>query len=466
MAKKLIAMQAGAASFVDEGTEQVLETLQELGGVNTLFLANFTYTRDTGGRQIPGHPLPDHGGQEYEPRFIGGNFGGARPEYYRRTFVQPQDFRAPEHPGLDIMAEVIPAAHRRGMQVYAWIEESTSGAQARLIPNYAQVLELDPRGRRGKRPCFNHPDYRNWHLGFVEDCIKSYDIEGLAWASERQGPMGNLLGSRFATGEVTCFCEHCRALARERGINVDRARDGYLAFWDFIHAARRGERPTDGYFVTFWRLLLQYPELLAWEAFWHEGQRQLLREIYGTVKAIRPEVQVGWHVMHLNSFSPFYRATQDLEEMCHYSDFIKLVAYHNCAGPRFASFMDDLHRTIFRDARPEESVQLMYRFLGIEEGDLSEIPVRGWSAEYVRRETRRALAAAEAAGTGTNILTGIDVDIPTGEGLKQTEPEDVYQAVSVSLEAGAGGVVLSRKYSEMNLANLAACGQALRAGSW
>src|ERR1700751_5355508 len=40
---KMIGIQVGAVSFVDEGTEKVLDVLQERGGVNTLFLAVFTY---------------------------------------------------------------------------------------------------------------------------------------------------------------------------------------------------------------------------------------------------------------------------------------------------------------------------------------------------------------------------------------------------------------------------------------
>ena len=39
---KMIGIQAGAVSFVDEGTDQVLDILQERGAVNTLFLAAFT----------------------------------------------------------------------------------------------------------------------------------------------------------------------------------------------------------------------------------------------------------------------------------------------------------------------------------------------------------------------------------------------------------------------------------------
>lgn len=460
--QKTIAIQVGAVSIVDEGTEQVLDNLQELGGVNTLFLANFTYTRGTGGRQIEGHPLPDHGKQQYDPEFVGGNFGAAHQEYYRRTFIRPEDFRAKEHGDIDLLATVIPEAQKRGMKSYCWIEESSGLWQSQKIPNYAQLLEQDPRGIKGKKPCFNHPEYRNWHFGLVEDYVKSYKLDGVAWCSERQGPLGNLFGGPWSTGEVTCFCEHCRTRAREQGINVDRARQGYIAMKDFIAKARSNLRPNDGYFVTFWRLLLQFPEILAWENLWHDGQRQFFKEMYGMVKAINPDIQVGWHVFHLNSFSPFYRATQDLTEMSHYSDFIKLVSYNNCAGPRFADFMQNLHSTIFRDAPPQDSLQLIYRFLNIEEGTLEEIPQKGWSADYVRRETERAVNAVKMSGQPTVILPGIDIDIPTGDGLKQTEPEDVYQAVSAAFQGGAQGVVLSRKYSEMKLANLAACGKAVK----
>jgi hypothetical protein len=50
---KMIGIQVGAISFVDEGTEKVLDVLQERGCVNTLFLAVFTYGRGIAGRQIP-----------------------------------------------------------------------------------------------------------------------------------------------------------------------------------------------------------------------------------------------------------------------------------------------------------------------------------------------------------------------------------------------------------------------------
>ncbi|PYV22026.1 MAG: hypothetical protein DMG24_17985, partial [Acidobacteria bacterium] len=52
--------------------------------------------------------------------------------------------------------------------------------------------------------------------------------------------------------------------------------------------------------------------------------------------------------------------------------------------------------------------------------------------------------------------------IPTGPNQKKTQPADVKAAVKAALASGAQGVVLSRKYSEMRLANLAAAGEAVR----
>ncbi len=456
-----VGIQVGAVSFVDEGTEAVLDLFRERAGINAVLLACHTFDRGTGGRQIPGHPLPDHGVQEYDLDFHGGNFATIHPQYYVKTAIG--DFRAPDHGSLDIVDEVLGPAHERGMWVYAWINENPHGPIPRYVPNFPKVLEIDVHGRRAHTPCFNHPDYRYWWLSIIEDYTKSYAFDGIAWCSERQGPLGSMLGGQGAASAITCFCEHCRALARERGINAERAKEGFLRLAAFLAAARRDERPIDGYFVTFWRLLLEYPEILAWEKLWTDSQHSLYAEIYGVAKAIRRDVQIGWHVMHHNSFSPFYRAEQDYQKMAPYSDFIKVVAYNNCAGPRYAHFHRTLARTIWHDVPPEATLALMYGILGVDEAPLEELPATGWSAEYVRRETARAVANVRAAGARTAILPGIDIDIPTGEGQTKCTPAGVRAAVEAAFAGGAQGVILSRKYSEMQLANLFAVKEALAA---
>ena len=55
-----------------------------------------------------------------------------------------------------------------------------------------------------------------------------------------------------------------------------------------------------------------------------------------------------------------------------------------------------------------------------------------------------------------------DIDIPTAPDEKQTSPDDVHQSTTAALKSNADGVILSRKYSEMKLANLAAAGRAVK----
>src|SRR5690349_15914278 len=93
-ASKMIGIQVGAVSFVDEGVPKVLDIFQEAASVNTLFVATFTYGRGIAGRQVPGQPLPDHGKQEYDTgSFYGGSYTAVHPQYYKDTAFR--EFRAP-----------------------------------------------------------------------------------------------------------------------------------------------------------------------------------------------------------------------------------------------------------------------------------------------------------------------------------------------------------------------------------
>ena len=57
---------------------------------------------------------------------------------------------------------------------------------------------------------------------------------------------------------------------------------------------------------------------------------------------------------------------------------------------------------------------------------------------------------------------GIDIGIPTGKNSRKASSDDTYSTVTTALKAGADGLLLSRKYSEMQLANLAAAGRVVR----
>lgn len=84
--------------------------------------------------------------------------------------------------------------------------------------------------------------------------------------------------------------------------------------------------------------MLYYPELVAWENFFHEGLREAYQMMHDQVKATNNKVWFGLHIWHNNSFNPIYRAEQDLSKLTQYADFLKMVMYHNAGGPRIADY--------------------------------------------------------------------------------------------------------------------------------
>jgi len=458
---KMIGIQVGAVSFVDEGVTKVLDIFQEAARVNTLFVATFTYGRGIAGRQVPGQPLPDHGKQEYDTAtFKGGSYTRLHPHYYRDTVIK--EFRAPDFGDYDVLEAVIPEAKKRGMKTICWFEDVWSSS----VPNIAQAQEKRFEGSNATTVCFNNPNYRNWLLGTVEDYTRSYEIDGIMWGSERQGAFANALGASHGgnsgVARTTCFCQFCEAKAKARCIHPARARAGFQALGEFVQAGRQGKRPVDGYYVTMWRLMLRYPELLAWEMLWTDSLRETYAAMYSKVKSIKPSVGVGWHIWHNNSFSPIYRAEQDLSELTKYSDFLKMVMYHNCGGERMGSYIRSVGTNLYGDVLPQELLDFHYRVLDYkQEKSLAEIPKAGFSADYVYREAKRAREALN--GTKTQLWPGIDIDIPTGQNQSKSTPEGTRDAVAAALRGGADGVLLSRKYSEMKPANLRGAGAAIQA---
>lgn len=208
--------------------------------------------------------------------------------------------------------------------------------------------------------------------------------------------------------------------------------------------------------------MLRYPELLAWENLWHDSLRETYKAIYDKVKSVKPGMGVGWHIWHNNSFSPIYRAEQDLQVIAPYSDFLKMVIYNNCGGERPAGYIEAVSRTQYGGVPPEALLEFHYDVLGYNnEGTLAQIPHTGLSSDYVLRETKRVRAGL--AGTKTQLWPGIDIDIPTSADHSKCTPRGVHDAVKAAFDGGADGVILSRKYSEMKLGNLGGAGLAIKA---
>jgi len=143
---------------------QVLDTLQERGAVNTIFLTTFTYGRGLAGRQIPGQPFPDHGKQESDESFFhGGNYATPHPEFYANTILK--ETRAPDHGASDILQMVLPEAKKRGLKVLCSCEDVFRSS----VPNVKQVVEVDLKGRKAGTLCLFNPEVRHFWTALVTD---------------------------------------------------------------------------------------------------------------------------------------------------------------------------------------------------------------------------------------------------------------------------------------------------------
>lgn len=467
----LVAIQVNSASVKDEGPDAILDNVQRLGAVNALYLVAMSWVRGTGGRQQPGQPLPDHGTQVYDLEWQGGLDVRRDERFYRDANVAPPNHSIEYGDEWDLFEEMVPKARAQGMAIFAWIAESVKSQRLFKTPGFWRFLEVDAWGRPTRVPCYRNPGYRTWYAQIVEDWAHNAPVDAIVFAPERAGPLNILLESPSDPdnidmhgpfgGAISCFCDHCAQAAERSGINVERARQGYRALAEW-NAAAASAPPRDGAFVTFWRLALEYPEILAWQKLWSNGAEDFMRMIYGVAKSIRPDLKVGWHIYHNYSFSPFCRASADYERYAEFSDFLKVVVYNATGGPRLHAWIDRACHALYADTTPERIYPVLMDMMGFQEAALGELPSGGLSSGYVEREVRRAV---DAVAGRCAIDAGIDIDVPNNFGFAEecrSSPEQVRDAVRAALRGGARGVVLSRKYSEMRLENIAGAGQAIR----
>ncbi len=454
MSDTFVGIQIGAISFVDEGVETVLDILQEKAGVNALMISALSWSIGNAGRAAFG--FPDHGVAEAD-NLRGGAFFEPDPRYYRKTFMK--QFAAPDelYAGFDSLADVIPAARQRGINVYTYYcETSSSAIRSIWQPGFQHFLDRDHRGRMATRPSLLNPDYKTfWHSVFA-DWLNNHDLRGIMWGIERQSPLMDIFRGDSSTG----FDDHYIAEARARGIDVERAMTGYCAIDDLLRWARSGDRPKDGVFVLLLRQLLRYPEVLMWEKLWLESHHGFYRELSGLVKFYDPDYEFGlgiWQV--INTYNPYLRAQYDQSEYAPYVDWIKPVLYHTPAGARFAEFAASWQAGPLADASPDGAYDALATVLGLEQfiAPRDDGPLAGFKPAYIKEWTARLIEE-----TGLPVYPGIGVGVGHGGASKAITSQEILEGVHAGFDGGASGVMISRNYSEAELSNLAAVGDALR----
>lgn len=461
--EKFVGIQISPISFIDEGVETVLDTLKDRVGVNALMIGTISWLGLKVGRRISWEVegWPDHGVAEpYSMQ--GGSYLRYRPEYYKNTFID--GFRAPdeEMEGKDILEMVIPAARERGMLVYPEMMEplfkyAGHGSVTSVdIANMPQCMEVDVFGRYGSDPCTNHPDYRTWWHSIIEDHCRNYDIDGIMWCNERRSPLNKMI-----LGEApACFCEHCRRLAIKRGIDVEAARRAFETVNEYFEQARDGEDFVDGAFIEFLRVLFDNPEILLYERFWVERNKDLDRELYGITKWCNPDLEFGLNVWNRNHFNPFRKAQWPWKDQTRYADWVKPITYQHQSGQIYVKELGQWHKSIFRDVTPQELTPIMYQFLNLDEAPWDELIQAGMDPDtYVYGQCRDTVRAVDGE---VPVYMGIGIDAPrVQEDQAECTPEIAYRSVLATYRAGGKGVIFAPNYAGMNLSTLDGAARAL-----
>lgn len=423
--KPLIGFQADVGYVMQFGVVPFLDDIQARASVNTLVMRSHPFAPSWVGIDRAGNPE--------------GNFAAAHPQYYQNLPMKPRALGLGDFDLPDAMGKIKAEIKKRGMRLVAWMQEDNAARPA--IKGMDQLYEVGLDGTRtaghSGGPCLNNPHFRALLAGQIEDCLKSYEVDGLQRGSERQGPLGNALGAWHHgapsnPGKTSCFCEHCAAKASKMGIDIEKVKAGFKVLETYVRDGRAGKRPRDGYYVEFWRILLRHPELLTWETFWADSMREVQKEFVAKARSVRPGVEVGFHIWHNIAFNPIYRAEQDYRPYTEFADYIKPVVYDNPAGERMASFIESMSQNVFGDLSRQQALEFVYSVMGHQEKPFKELvgsteaeysaklaplglndtpagTFALFSGEYVYRETKRAVEAV--TGSKTRVCAGLGIDV-------------------------------------------------------
>src|SRR5690348_1424252 len=231
------AIQMGPHTMLDEGIEHCLDLIQDTAAINALMIYSHTYHGDI--RKPSQFLATDHGvaPREMRNRKLPAVWVKTHEQYYKDTTLRHQiPDSSFEYWNRDLFAEAQESARKRDMKVYARILEGASPT----IRNFSKVATLDVYGQPLRVACWNHPEYRAWWNGTVEDLFRTYRLDGFQWGAERMGPLMNVI-SPWNDAAPACFCEHCIARGKAHGIDPDRARKGFEELYVYVRGLIGGK---------------------------------------------------------------------------------------------------------------------------------------------------------------------------------------------------------------------------------
>lgn len=463
-AQPLIGIQMGGHSLLDEGMDRCLDLVQSTCRANSVFLYSHSYYAAHG--RAPelyadhGLPIKDERRRDLTRVWL-----RHHAEAFKHTALGVPEPKG-EYANRDLFAETLGACKKRGLKLYARILEPDGSKLAGRIANYEQAMSVDLNGKPSLQPCRNNPEWMAWWDALVSDTMRSYPLDGFQWGAERMGPLSSLLWR----GQVPfCFCSHCEARAKREGINPVRARQGFTELHGLITRIRAGgAAPADGVFTNVLRLMVKFPEVLAWDYQWRAALEDQGRRTYAHLKAARPAAQVGRHFDHQNtSWDALFLAQWSYADVAPFADFIKPILYHDILAPRLANQLAELKRGPLAELSLPQSLDLYYALRGYDpsrQPKLHELATRGMDPEYVGIETKRIVDLVQGKCA---VISGVGVDVPNTApgapdgGKRPSDQAALRAAIMKAFAAGAAGILVSREYDEMQVESLKTIGATL-----
>jgi hypothetical protein len=246
----------------DEGVEHVLDNLQGMAAVNSVYLLGVMHPerQPADGGFYPHNPVRKTWTTEpvrcyWHPDFK--RYGRIKPRLSDNAWLNQTDW----------VRTLVDAARRRGLKV--GVENSHALVdRERAEGEFADLVERNIHGeithvRTWLRPlCPNHPDVPEYAAALFSDLVANYDVDYVMSAIASFDEGGPWKGA--------CFCDSCRRTAKEAGFDLAKAQQALLA------------DPNS------------QPALADWQNFRFHSTARFYRAIHERVHALKPAIDLRY----------------------------------------------------------------------------------------------------------------------------------------------------------------------------
>jgi hypothetical protein len=270
----------------DEGVERVLDNMQEMAAVNSVYLIALMHhePRPLTSDVFAHNPVREKWYAEdsrvywHPDRSL---YGRIKPDLSDHEWLSRTDW----------LKVVIDAAHRRGMKAGVEISHTTID-RTTIEKQYPECMQRTIQGKPIKRfyICLNNPDVQTYTLALFEDLAKNYDVDYIQTCMRPFGP-----GNASSGG---CFCDSCVKAAGAAGFDLAGA----------IRVLKDDPQAQ--------------PQLNQWLKFRRQSVTQFYKRLHERIKAANPRVDFRlntcWRTpesmgMYLHDLRPYLDSVRVME---------------------------------------------------------------------------------------------------------------------------------------------------------